>query len=55
MGVPKVCAPQIVSSLDRPDYWVECRPCDFRSEDFLNFKDVSAEYQRHTAETGAVL
>lgn len=50
-----MCAPQIRSSLDRPDYWVECRPCDFRSEDFLNFKDVSAVYADHCAQTGAVL
>jgi hypothetical protein len=48
-GVPEVCAPQIVSSLDRPDYWVECRPCNFRSEDYLNLKDVAAAFAWHCA------
>ena len=50
-----MCAPQIMSSLDRPDYWVECRPCDYRSKDFLTLKDVAAEYAAHTAQTGVTL
>lgn len=54
MGVLKVCAPQVRSSLDRPDYWVECIPCDFRSEDFLSYKDCAAAYAEHTAESGVV-
>jgi hypothetical protein len=49
-----MCAPEIRSSLDRPDYWVECRPCDFRSEDYLTLKDVAAAYAEHAAESGVV-
>ena len=50
-----MCAPEIRSNLDRPDYWVECRPCGYRSEDFLSFKDCAAAYAEHEAEAGVTL
>lgn len=45
-----MCAPEIRSSVDRPDYWVECRPCGYRSEDYLSLKDVAAAYAEHVYE-----
>jgi hypothetical protein len=45
-----MCAPEIRTDLTRPDYWVECRPCEYRSEDYLSFKDVAADYAWHCAQ-----
>lgn len=50
-----MCAPEIRSSVDRPDYWVECRPCAYRSDDFLSFKDCASAFAEHMAEMGVEL
>lgn len=46
-----MCAPEIRTHLESYDYWVECRPCDFKSEEFASLEDAAVAFAEHETQS----
>lgn len=52
MATANTCDPQLRTHLESYDYWVECIPCEFKSEESPSLKDATVAMGEHMAASG---